>query len=58
MYKVSLLLTTYNCMVNLPITLKSIQSQTYPSIEVIIVDGCSTDGTLTQVMRNCLLTTK
>jgi len=46
MYKVSLLLTTYNCAPNLPITLESIQSQTYPAIEVIIVDGCSTDGTL------------
>lgn len=46
MYKVSLLLTTYNCAQNLPITLKSIQSQTYPKIEVVIVDGCSSDGTL------------
>ncbi|MCM1175996.1 MAG: glycosyltransferase, partial [Blautia sp.] len=46
MYKVSLLLTTYNCVTNLPVTLKSIRSQTYPAIEVIIVDGCSTDGTL------------
>lgn len=45
MYKVSLLLTTYNCVQNLPITLESIQSQTYPKIEVIIVDGCSSDGT-------------
>lgn len=46
MYKVSLLLTTYNCVLNLPVTLESIQSQTYPAIEVVIVDGCSTDGTL------------
>lgn len=46
MYKVSLLLTTYNSAQNLPITLKSIQEQTYSPIEVNIVDGCSTDGTV------------
>lgn len=46
MYKVSLLLTTYNSVQNLPITLKSIQEQTYSPIEVNIVDGCSTDGTV------------
>lgn len=46
MYKVSLLLTTYNSAQNLPITLKSIQEQTYSPIEVIIVDGCSQDGTV------------
>lgn len=46
MKKVSLLLTTYNAAQNLPITLKSIQNQTYEAIEVVIVDGCSTDGTV------------
>jgi len=46
MYKVSLLLTTYNSERNLPFTLNSIRSQTYPQIEVVIVDGCSTDGTI------------
>lgn len=46
MYKVSLLLTTYNSALYLPITLESIQNQTYEAIEVVIVDGCSLDGTL------------
>lgn len=45
MYKVSLLVTTYNSVANLPITLNSIQEQTYENIEIIIVDGMSTDGT-------------
>ncbi len=46
MYKVSLLLTTYNTAKYLPVTLESIKSQTYKPIEVVIVDGCSTDGTV------------
>lgn len=45
MYKVSLLITTYNSIKNLPITLASICGQTYKKIEVVIVDGKSTDGT-------------
>ena len=46
MKKVSLLLTTYNSAQNLPITLESIQSQTYKKIEVVIVDGASSDATI------------
>ena len=46
MEKVSLLLTTYNSAQNLPITLESIQSQTYKKIEVVIVDGASSDATI------------
>ncbi len=44
--KVSLILTTYNCKDNLIKTLKSIEEQDYPQIEVCIADSCSTDGTL------------
>ena len=44
--KVSLILTTYNCKDNLIMTLKSIENQDYPNVEVCIADGCSTDGTL------------
>lgn len=46
MYRVSLLLTTYNSIENLPKTLASICEQTYENIEVVIVDGKSTDGTV------------
>ena len=46
MYKVSLILTTYNSAENLPKTLASIDEQDYPDIEVVIKDGGSTDGTL------------
>lgn len=43
--KVSLLVTVYNVKNTLPITLKSIEEQDYPDLEVVIVDGGSTDGT-------------
>lgn len=43
---VSLILTTYNCRNNLIKTLKSIEEQDYPKIEVCISDSCSTDGTV------------
>ena len=46
MVKVSLILTTYNCADNLKRTLKSIEEQDYPDIEVVIKDGGSTDGTV------------
>ena len=46
MKKVSLILTTYNCKDNLVKTLKSIEKQDYPNIEVVIKDGDSSDGTL------------
>ncbi len=46
MKTVSLILTTYNSEQHLPKTLKSIEMQSYPAIEVIIKDGVSTDGTI------------
>lgn len=46
MWKVSLLVTTYNVKEQAKITLDSIEQQDYPDIEVIIVDGKSQDGTL------------
>lgn len=51
MYTVSLLLTTYNSRKNLPMTFEGIQKQTYPRIQVIIVDGGSTDGTVALIER-------
>lgn len=46
MQKVSLLVTTYNVKDNVAVTLKSIEAQDYANIEVVIVDGRSTDGTV------------
>ncbi len=44
--KVSLLVTVYNAEKNLPLTLESIDEQDYDDLEVVIVDGGSTDGTV------------
>lgn len=49
--KVSLILTSYNCKDNIKRTLKSIEMQTYPDIEVIIVDGASADGTVDVIKK-------
>lgn len=49
MQKVSLLLTTYNVKDHLAITLESIKRQDYAPIEVVIVDGKSTDGTVEMI---------
>lgn len=49
MQKVSLLVTTYNVAANLPLTLKSIARQDYGNLEVVIVDGGSTDGTVDRI---------
>ena len=43
--KISIITITYNSAKTLPRTLESVQSQTYPEIEHVIVDGASTDGT-------------
>lgn len=44
--KVSLLMTVYNVEKNLPLVLKSIEEQDYPDLEVVAVDGGSSDGTV------------
>ncbi len=41
-----MLVTTYNVKENLKKTLADIERQDYPSLEAVIVDGASTDGTL------------
>lgn len=46
MDKVSLILTTYNCEANIERTLHSIVQQDYQNIEIIVIDGLSTDNTL------------
>lgn len=44
--KVSLIMTSYNCRENIKRTLKSVDTQDYENIEIIIVDGESGDGTV------------
>lgn len=51
MRKVSLILTTYNSKENFLKTYKSIRRQDYPNIEIIVVDGGSTDGTVTEIKK-------
>ena len=48
---VSLILTTFNCKNDFIKTIKSIEQQDYPHIEVCIADGCSTDGTLDEIEK-------
>ena len=43
--KISVLIGTYNRSVKLARCLNAIISQDYPSIEVIVVDDCSSDDT-------------
>lgn len=55
--KVSLILTSFNCKDNIVRTLKSIEKQDYPDIEVVIVDGVSTDGTV-EIIKEYAYTTR
>lgn len=47
--KISIITITYNSAKTLHRALESVQSQTYKDIEHIIVDGASTDGTVTLI---------
>lgn len=49
--KISIITITYNSAKTLHRALESVQAQTYPAIEHIIVDGASTDGTREIVER-------
>lgn len=51
MLRVSLIMTTYNSRENFLKSYESIQQQTYPNIEIVIVDGASTDGTREEIER-------
>ena len=44
--KISVIIVTYNAAETLQTCLDSIYRQSYPAIEIIIIDGASTDGTL------------
>ena len=49
--KVSILTAAYNSSETLEDCLQSVRNQTYPSIEHIIIDGGSTDGTIGIIKR-------
>lgn len=51
MLSVSLIMTTYNSRENFIKSYESIMSQTYPEIEVVIVDGESSDGTREEIKK-------
>ncbi len=52
MQKVSIITVCYNNADTLESTILSVQLQNYPSIEYIIVDGASTDGTLAVIDKH------
>lgn len=54
---VSIILATYNSKENFLKTYKSICRQSYPCIEIVVVDGASTDGTR-EVIEQCALENK
>ncbi len=51
MEKISIITVTYNSAQTLEQTIQSVLSQTYPNLEYIIVDGKSTDDTLTIIEK-------
>ncbi|MNH02118.1 PGL/p-HBAD biosynthesis glycosyltransferase [compost metagenome] len=56
--KVSIITATYNSAATIVDTLASLDSQTYPDIEYIIVDGASTDNTLEIIKTHCARVSK
>lgn len=51
--KVSIITATYNSAKTISDTLKSLNEQTYPDIEYIIIDGGSKDNTLSLIKSSC-----
>ena len=49
--KLSIITVTYNAEKTLERTLKSVQGQTYHSLEHLIVDGASRDGTVELIRK-------
>jgi len=49
---ISVIIVTYNAAATLQTCLNSIYSQTYPAIEIVVIDGASTDGTLIILQAN------
>lgn len=51
MDKISIVTVTYNCKNDVEKTIHSVIAQDYPSIEYIIIDGASTDGTIDVIKK-------
>lgn len=51
MQKVSLIMTTYNSREHFAASYESIRRQTYPDIEIVVVDGKSDDGTVEEIKK-------
>ncbi|MDR3371566.1 glycosyltransferase family 2 protein [Rhodoferax sp.] len=49
---ISIVVAVYNCKTTLQQCLDSVRAQTYPSIELIVIDGGSTDGTIDIIQKN------
>lgn len=49
---ISVITSTYNAAQNLQWTIDSIRAQTYPSVQWIVADGGSTDGTVDLIKKN------
>ncbi len=56
--RVSIITATYNSSETIVDTLKSLEQQSYPDIEYIIIDGASKDNTLEVVRQNCTRVSK
>lgn len=56
--KISIITITYNAVSTLERTIKSVEKLNFPSIEYIVVDGASTDGTLDLIHKYSYVITK
>ena len=50
--RISVIIVTYNAADTLQACLGSIYRQKYPAIEIIVIDGASTDGTIKIIQEN------
>lgn len=48
---ISIVTVTYNAEQTLERTIKSVEEQTYPRIEHVLIDGCSSDRTMSYIQR-------
>ncbi len=56
--RISIITATYNSEKTLLDTLLSLEKQTYPDIEYIVVDGASNDNTIKLIKSNCTKVSK